>query len=101
MPDPATAAKETAIQAAVAAQGYPTPAVHLAGGPDDGLGRAFMVMDLADGDPLLGGLGGAGAIAAPPRLARHLPSVLAPATAGPHRLHPAPLRAPLPGLARA
>ena len=67
MPDPRIAAKETAIQTQVAAQGFPTPSVHLAGGPDDGLGRAFMVMDHAKGRPLLGGLGGLGAVAALPR----------------------------------
>jgi hypothetical protein len=62
MPDAAVAGKETAFQAEVAAQGFSTPAVHLAGGPDDGLGRAFMVMDRADGAPLLAGLDGVGAI---------------------------------------
>ena len=55
-PDPALAAKETAIQTEVARQGYPTLVVHLAGGPDDGLGRAYMVMDRANGAPLLAGL---------------------------------------------
>jgi aminoglycoside phosphotransferase (APT) family kinase protein len=97
MPDPGTAAKETAIQAEVAAQGFPTPSVHLAGGPDTGLGRAFMVMDLAPGAPLLGGLGGLGAIARLPRLARRLPDALAETAARLHRLDPAPVRARLAG----
>jgi aminoglycoside phosphotransferase (APT) family kinase protein len=92
MPDPVTAAKETAIQAEVAAQGFPTPAVRLAGGPGDGLGRAFMVMDLVDGGPLLGGLGGAGAIAALPKLARRLPDALGETMASLHRLDPSPVR---------
>jgi aminoglycoside phosphotransferase (APT) family kinase protein len=52
-----------------------------------------MVMDLATGDPLLGGLDGAGAIAALPRLARRLPDALAEAMASLHRLDPAPVRA--------
>ena len=95
MPDPGIAAKETILQSEVAAQGYPTPAVHLSGGPEDGLGQAFMVMDLAAGGPLLGGLGGAGAIAALPKLARRLPDALADAMARLHRLDPEPVRARL------
>lgn len=95
MPDPGIAAKESAIQAEVAAQGFPTPAVHLAGGPDDGLGRAFMVMDLADGAPMLDGLGGAHAIAALPTLARRLPTALGESMAALHRLDVAPVRARL------
>lgn len=98
MPDPGIAAKESAIQAEVAAQGFPTPAVHLAGGPDEGLGRAFMVMDLADGAPMLEGLGGAGAIASLPRLARSLPIALGEAMAALHRLDVAPVRARLAAL---
>ena len=95
MPDPRIAAKETAIQTEVAAQGFPTPSVHLAGGPEDGLGRAFMVIDLATGGPLLDGLGGVGAVAALPRLARRLPDVLGESMARLHRLDPAPVRARL------
>jgi aminoglycoside phosphotransferase (APT) family kinase protein len=95
MPDPGIAAKESVIQAEVATQGFPTPAVHLAGGPDDGLGRAFMVMDLADGAPMLDGLGGAGAIASLRTLARRLPSALGEAMAALHRLDVAPVRARL------
>ena len=92
MPSSTIAAKETIVQSEVAAQGYPTPAVHLAGGPEDGLGRAFMVMDLASGGPLLEGLGGAGAIGALPRLARQLPDALGRAMAQLHRLDPVPVR---------
>jgi aminoglycoside phosphotransferase (APT) family kinase protein len=95
MPDPITAARETAIQAEVAAHGYPTPRVHLAGGPDDGLGRAFMVMDLAHGSSLLGGLDGVAALRTLPTLARRLPRTLARAMATLHRLDPAPVRARL------
>jgi aminoglycoside phosphotransferase (APT) family kinase protein len=98
MPDPGIAAKESAIQAEIAAQGFPTPAVHLAGGPDDGLGRAFMVMDLADGAPMLDGLGGARAFASLPTLARRLPRALGEAMAALHRLDVAPLRARLAAL---
>lgn len=92
MPDAAVAAKETVFQAEVAAQGFPTPAVHLAGGAEAGLGRAFMVMDLAIGVPMLDGLGGVEAIAALPRLARRLPATLADTMASLHRLDPAPVR---------
>jgi aminoglycoside phosphotransferase (APT) family kinase protein len=92
MPDAATAAKETVFQAEVAAQGFSTPAVHLAGGPDDGLGRSFLVMDLAPGDPMLGGLGGAGAIAALPWLARQLPATLAVTMARLHQLEASVIR---------
>ncbi len=92
MPDPATAAKETAVQSAVAAQGFPTPVVHLSGGPDDGLGRSFLVMDLASGDPMLGGLEGAGAIRALPRLARRLPDLLAETMARLHQVDVEPVR---------
>jgi aminoglycoside phosphotransferase (APT) family kinase protein len=95
MPNPNIAAKETAIQAEVAAQGFPTPAVHLAGGPGDGLGRAFVVMDLAAGGPLLGGLGGLGAIAALPRLAGRLPDAVGETMARLHRLDPSPVRSRL------
>lgn len=92
MPDSWIAATETAIQEGVGAQGYPTPAVHLAGGPDDGLGQAFMIMDLAPGRPMLTGLSGVGVVAALPRLARQLPGVLAVAMFRLHRLDPTPVR---------
>ena len=92
MPDAWIAAKETAIQEVVAIQGYPTPAVHLAGGPDDGLGQAFMIMDLAAGDPMLARLSGVGAVAALPRLALRLPEVLAESLVRLHRLDPQPVR---------
>ena len=95
MPDQEIAAKETAVQAEVAAQGFPTPVVHLAGGPGEGLGRAFMVMDLAAGRPLLAGLGGLSAIAALPRLARRLPDAIGETMAALHRLDLGPVRARL------
>jgi aminoglycoside phosphotransferase (APT) family kinase protein len=58
MPDPRSARKETIVQRATASAGYPTPAVRASGGPDDGLGRAFLVMDRAAGRPALSGLDG-------------------------------------------
>ena len=92
MPDPGTAAKETTVQAGVASQGYPTPAVRLEGGPGDGLGQAFMIMDLAPGAPMLAGLDGVAAISALPRLARALPELLAESTTTLHGLDPTPIR---------
>ena len=97
MPDPGIAAKESAVQAEVAAQGFPTPSVHLVGGPADGLGRSFMVMDLAAGGPLLSGLDGFSALTRAPGLVRRLPRTLADAMAALHRLDVAPVRARLEG----
>jgi aminoglycoside phosphotransferase (APT) family kinase protein len=92
MPDPLIAAKETAFQAGVAAQGYPTPNVLAAGGPADGVnGRAFLLMPLAAGQPLIGDLDGAAALIHLPALARRLPAVLAARLAELHRLDPAPI----------
>ncbi len=92
MPDAATAAKETVFQAEVAGQGYATPRVLASGGPADGVGgRAFMVMTLADGRPLLAGLDGVRALAKLPSLARRLPVTLATVLAGLHRIDPAPV----------
>jgi aminoglycoside phosphotransferase (APT) family kinase protein len=92
MPDAAIAAKETAFQGAVADQGYPTPAVHAAGGPEAGItGQAYLVMDLADGQPLLSGLDGVAAIRRLPSLARQLPKTLARVLAALHRLDREPV----------
>lgn len=88
MPDPAVAAKETIFQAQVATLGFPTPVVRLAGGPEAGLGRAFMIMDRVDGCPLLAGLSGVSALLASPRIARTIPDSLAEAMAHLHSLSP-------------
>jgi len=92
MPDPASARKETIVQSAVAAAGFPTPSVRAAGGPDDGLGRAFMIMDLAPGRPALSGLDGGLTPAAVPRLLRQIPDMLATAMARLHALDPGIVR---------
>jgi len=92
MPGASFARKETIVQAAIAAAGYPTPAVRAAGGPDDGLGRAFMVMDRANGTPLLPGLSGLGAIVTAIRTLGQLPEVLASAMARLHAIDPRPIR---------
>ena len=88
MPDPGSARKETIVQRAVAAAGFPTPFVRAAGGPDDGLGRAFMVMDRAAGGPALSGLDGGLSPAALPSLLRRIPDLLATSMARLHALDP-------------
>jgi aminoglycoside phosphotransferase (APT) family kinase protein len=95
MPDPAVARKETLVQAEVASRGFPTPQVRAAGGPGDGLGRAFMVMDRAPGTPLLDGLSGVSAFTRLPRLAATIPETLAVTMSDLHRLDPGPLRSQL------
>jgi aminoglycoside phosphotransferase (APT) family kinase protein len=95
MPEPLLARKETVVQTAVALAGVPTPRVRAAGGPDDGLGRAFMVMDRAPGVPLLEGLdSAAGLIGAPSRLWR-MPDLLANAMAKLHAVAADAVRAEL------
>ena len=94
MPDPGSARKETIVQRAVAAAGFPTPIVRAAGGPDDGLGLAFMVMDRAPGGPALSGLDGLSP-AAVPRLLRQIPDLLATSMARLHALDPGLVRGEL------
>jgi aminoglycoside phosphotransferase (APT) family kinase protein len=88
MPSPAVARKETIMQTAVAAAGFPTPFVRACGGPDGGLGRAFMVMDRAVGRPLLSGLDGGVTPATVHRLARQVPELLAGSMVRLHALDP-------------
>jgi len=75
------------LQRTVAAAGYPTPLVRASGGPDCGLGRAFMVMDRAAGRSALSGLDGL-TPAAVPRLLRQIPELLAGSMARLHALDP-------------
>jgi aminoglycoside phosphotransferase (APT) family kinase protein len=93
MPDAGVARKETIVQEAVSAAGFPTPVVRASGGPDDGLGRAFMVMDRATGATLLPGLTGAGALTAGLRqAAAQIPEALGSAMAALHALDPRSVR---------
>jgi len=92
MPDSSVARKETIFQAAVSDAGFRTPAVRAFGGPDDGLGRAFMVMDRVHGAPLMPGLAGAGALAAGLRQAGRMPDALASVMAALHAIDPRPVR---------
>jgi aminoglycoside phosphotransferase (APT) family kinase protein len=95
MPDPGTARKETIVQRAVAAAGFPTPFVRASGGPDCGLGRAFMVMDRAAGRPALSGLDRVLTPAAVSRLLRQVPALLAGSMARLHALDPDLVRSEL------
>jgi len=95
MPDPGSARKETVVQGAVAAAGFPTPFVRAAGGPDDGLGRAFMIMDRAAGGPAIAGLDGGLTPAAVPGLVRRIPELLATSMARLHALDPGLVRGDL------
>jgi aminoglycoside phosphotransferase (APT) family kinase protein len=97
MPEAFTARKETVIQQGVAAAGFPTPFVRAAGGADDGLGQAFMVMDRAPGAPLLSGLTLAGALGRGPALFGEIPALLASTMARLHALDPEPVRRQLDG----
>jgi aminoglycoside phosphotransferase (APT) family kinase protein len=86
MPDAKLAQKETIVQRAVAAAGFPTPAVRAAGDADAGLGRAFMVMDRAPGAPLLSGLSGISAGTSALSFLPKIPERLASAMARLHAL---------------
>jgi aminoglycoside phosphotransferase (APT) family kinase protein len=95
MPDAGFARKETIVQSAASAAGFPTPVVRAFGGPDSKLGRAFMIMDRATGSPLLPGLAGATALPTALRRIRQVPDVLGSAMAGLHALDPDPIRGQL------
>jgi aminoglycoside phosphotransferase (APT) family kinase protein len=95
MPEPFMARKESVIQRDVAAAGFPTPVVRDVGGPEDGLGRAFMIMDRAPGAPLLSGLTGAGALAQGRAFFKEIPRLLASTMARLHALDPGPVRTEL------
>jgi aminoglycoside phosphotransferase (APT) family kinase protein len=95
MPNPEVARKETIVQSAVAAAGFPTPFVRASGGPDQGLGRAFTVMDRAAGQPALAGLDGGLTPAAMRRLLHQLPDLLAGTMARLHALDPGLVRGEL------
>ena len=93
MPDRSRAERESIVQRAVAATGFPSPAVLLAG-YDESLGGAFMVMPFAAGKSPLSGLG-RGSLLRVPRLLRQLPVQLAEIAVRLHRVDPAPVAAAL------
>lgn len=93
-PDSRLSARETAVQAGVADQGYPTPRIHASDTAHDSR-RAWSVMDFAEGQPLLAGLNGLRALANLPRLATTLPDTLARVALALHQLDPESIEAQL------
>jgi aminoglycoside phosphotransferase (APT) family kinase protein len=85
MPDPATAAFETAVQRHLTRFGFPVPAIRCAAGPSRDVDRAWNLMDFVPGRPLLAGLSATTAIRQAPILLRRLPDLLAEAAAALHR----------------
>jgi aminoglycoside phosphotransferase (APT) family kinase protein len=98
MPEARIARRETAVQEEVVRQGFPAPRVLLSGEADDGLGRAFMVMERVQGRPPLPEVMGTTALAAIGRAAIRLPDLLARTAARLHALDPGPLRSKLEGV---
>jgi aminoglycoside phosphotransferase (APT) family kinase protein len=88
MPDPATAAFETAVQRHLTRYEFPVPSIRCSDGPNSNFDRAWSVMDFAPGQPLLAGLSAATALKTFPTLLRRLPDLLAEAAAA---LHQCPL----------
>jgi aminoglycoside phosphotransferase (APT) family kinase protein len=87
MPNPDGAVGETIVQREVAEQGYPTPRVVL-DGFDEGLGGAFMVMERAEGVPLLAGLNVGRLLLRMPTTLRRIAQQLSTATLRLHELDP-------------
>jgi aminoglycoside phosphotransferase (APT) family kinase protein len=87
-PDPVMAAKETAVQRALADLGYPTPRVWLERAEDATLGGSWAVMDFVAGCSPLGDLDGAAALRRAPALFARLPRVLAEPMAHLHAVDP-------------
>ena len=85
------AAKEQAVQAAVADGGARTPRIYLTGPAGGPLEDAWALMDLAPGTPLLADLDGLAALGRLPQILRRLPRQLADTMAGIHRLDPDPV----------
>jgi aminoglycoside phosphotransferase (APT) family kinase protein len=100
MPDPATAAFETAVQRHLTRFGFPVPAIRCAAGPSSDLDRAWSLMDFVPGQPLLAGLSATTAIRQAPTLLRRLPDVLAEAAAALHQCPVDGLHSELTGHAR-
>ena len=88
MPDPGAARKETIVQRAVAAAGFPTPFVRVARARRAASAGRSWSMDRAGGGPALSGLDGGLTPAAVPRLLRRVPELLATSMARLHALAP-------------
>ncbi len=92
MPSDDAAARETVVHRGVVDQGYPAPAIRLAGTRDAGLGGPFLLMDFASGRPLLADLDGPAALRRLPSVLRTLPRTLGEAMAQLHDLDVEPIR---------
>jgi aminoglycoside phosphotransferase (APT) family kinase protein len=90
-PHPEMAAKEQAVQEAMARAGLPTPRIHLTGPAGGPLQHAWTLMDLAPGAPLLADLDGVSALGRLPQILARLPRQLADTMASIHRLDPNPI----------
>ena len=95
MPDPEVAHWETEVQDHLAKHGFPTPAVRLASPPCPQLDRAWILMDLAPGEPLLKDFSGASTIVNLPQFPRSMPDALARNAAALHAINPESLIAKL------
>jgi aminoglycoside phosphotransferase (APT) family kinase protein len=82
------AAKEQAVQEAMARAGVSTPRIHLTGPAGGPLQEAWTLMDVAPGAPLLADLDGAAALGRLPQILAHLPRQLADTMASIDRLDP-------------
>ena len=96
MPEPATAAYETAVQRHLMRCGFPVASIRCAGAPSSELDRGWSLMDFAPGQPLFAGL----RVTQPASLLRRLPDLLAEAAATLHRCPPEELRRELTGNVR-
>ena len=87
MPAEERARRELCVHATIAAQGFPTPRVHLSGDEAAGFERPFIIMDRARGGSIAAGL--------PPRekmaATRQVPRLLAKTSAALHKLDPEPV----------
>lgn len=92
MPEADVAEREMAVQAHLAEAGFPTPLVHASVGPSAELGRAWALMDLASGAPLLDDLDGLRVLGQLPKLAKALPDQLGRLSAQLHAVDPSALQ---------
>jgi aminoglycoside phosphotransferase (APT) family kinase protein len=91
MPDDERGRRESVLQQAVAALGFPAPRIRLAGGPEAGLGARFAIMDRAPGGSIADGL----STGERARAVRRMPRLLGETMATLHALDPAPVLAAL------
>ncbi len=86
MPDPDVAARETLVQTYLGEQDFPTPRVRLSSGPTKELPMAWMLMDFAEGEPLMPSLSSPTILLKLPSIARSMPDTLADCAASLHQV---------------